>query len=201
MATVVDVPQPIGGQPAVPYPLTAVDYYPMVESAIIPADRPVFLWDGRLFEKMAKEQPHAIAHSKLARILFENIPADRWYVSTENPVELAADKVPLPDLAVIRGRPDDYPATPPKAGDVAMIVQVMDTSLGKDLGSNRQAHAAANVPVYWVVNLRSRSVEVYTEPAPLDREGASPHWRRCRRTGLANRSLSRLRVSTQSVSR
>src|SRR5437764_1195429 len=125
MATAADLTPPADSPFGERYPLAAADYYQMVESGILPPDRRVFLWDGGLFTKMAKKQAHAIAQSKLARVLFREVPPGGWYVSTENPVEVAGDKVLLPDLAVIRGAPDDYPRKPPTAADVALIVEVM----------------------------------------------------------------------------
>jgi Uma2 family endonuclease len=164
VATAIDMATPAERPGGDPYRLNASDYYQMIDSGIIPPGRRVYLWDGRLFEKMAKKQPHAIAHSKLARVLFREVPSDRWYVSTENPVEVAGDKVPLPDLAVVRGDPDRYPTRPPAAADVALIAEIMDTSASKDLGANLLAYARAKIPVYWVINIRSRRIEVYSDP-------------------------------------
>ena len=164
MATAIDMATPAEKPAGDPYRLNASDYYQMIDSGIIPPGRRVYLWDGRLFEKMAKKQAHAIAHSKLARELFREDPSDRWYVSTENPVEVAGDKVPLPDLAIVRGDPDRYPTRPPAAADVELIAEIMDTSASKDLGANLLAYARAKIPVYWVVNIRSRRIEVYSDP-------------------------------------
>jgi hypothetical protein len=159
------------------YLLTAADYYQMVDAGIIPSGRQVYLWDGRLFEKMARKPRHATAHGKLARALFHGVPAHRWYVSSENPVEVADDKVPLPDLAVVRGHPDRSPKRPPVAADVELIVEIRDTSISRDLGANLLAYASAMIPRYWVVNLRSGRVEVYADPVGETgvREGRCPY--------------------------
>jgi len=135
----------------------------MVEEDVFPPGRRVFLWNGSLFEKMAKKQAHAISSSKLGKALFGSL-REGWFLSQECPVEIDGEKVPLPDLSVIRGRPDDYPKRPPTSADVALIVELADSSLAKDLGANLRDYAAARVPVYWVVNLRARRVEVYTDP-------------------------------------
>lgn len=164
MATALDTSESVAEKGAEPYRLTATDYLQLIATGIIPRERPVFLWDGSLFEKMANKQQHAIAYSKLARLLFRDVPSDRWYVSTENPVEVSGDKVPLPDLAVIRGQPDHYPRRPPAASDIELIIEIMDTSASKDLGSHLRAYAKAEIPRYWVVNLPARRVEVYSDP-------------------------------------
>lgn len=157
----------IDGLEGVPYLLSADDYYAMVDSEIIPRDRRVFLWEGRLYEKMGKNQPHAIGQSKLLRSLYRNLPGG-WYLAPENPVEIAGDKVPLPDMAIVRGDPDDYPRRPPTAKDVSLIVEMADTSVRKDTGRGLAGYARALIPIYWVVNLVARRVEVYTRPAVVD---------------------------------
>ncbi len=48
-------PAPSGLPEGEPYKLSADDYFRMVEADIIPPDRRVGLWEGRLYEKMAKK--------------------------------------------------------------------------------------------------------------------------------------------------
>jgi Uma2 family endonuclease len=42
-------------------------------------------------------------------------------------------------------------------------------------GEKLSAYAAAGIPVYWIVNLNSRCVEVYTEPRAADAPGYARH--------------------------
>ncbi|HEX8201635.1 MAG TPA: Uma2 family endonuclease [Isosphaeraceae bacterium] len=146
-----------------PYRLTVEQYCRMIEAGVL-ADAPrVELWEGQLVEKMGKNRPHAIAQAKLNRLLVRLVP-DGWYVAVEEPIALGDDKVPEPDLAVVRGTPDDYPHRPPTGRDVALVVEVADTSLKKDLGTMFIAYAGQAIPIYWVVNLGARRIEVYSEP-------------------------------------
>ena len=52
----------------------------------------------------------------------------------------------------------------PTAADVALLVEVSESTLGQDRGKKRTAYARARIPVYWIVNLVARQVEVYTRP-------------------------------------
>src|SRR5699024_8044571 len=52
----------------------------------------------------------------------------------------------------------------PRARDVAMIVEVADASLSRDRSIKKRVYARAGVPVYWIVNLLDRHIEVYAEP-------------------------------------
>ena len=52
----------------------------------------------------------------------------------------------------------------PGPADVALLVEVAESSLGMDRGEKLRAYARAGIPVYWIVNLVDRQVEVYTDP-------------------------------------
>jgi Uma2 family endonuclease len=73
---------------------------------------------------------------------------------------------PEPDLAVVRGASLDYEDRHPEPAEVALVVEVAESSLTSDREIMGQIYAAAGIPVYWIVNLRGRSrfVEVYTRP-------------------------------------
>ena len=51
----------------------------------------------------------------------------------------------------------------PGAADVALVVEVADSSLAEDR-KMAAIYGGAGVPVYWIVNLVDRQVEVYTDP-------------------------------------
>jgi hypothetical protein len=43
-------------------------------------------------------------------------------------------------------------------------VEVADTSLAQDRGNKKRLYARAAIPIYWIVNLLERQVEVYADP-------------------------------------
>ena len=70
---------------------------------------------------------------------------------------------------VIRGQTRDYLEHHPQARELALVVEVSDSSLRHDQGFKKAIYAAAAIPVYWIINLIDRRVEVYTDPtAPAD---------------------------------
>jgi Uma2 family endonuclease len=46
---------------------------------------------------------------------------------------------------------------------VALLVEVSDTTYLKDSGVKLRKYAAMKIPVYWIVNLSERAVEVFTQ--------------------------------------
>ena len=50
--------------------------------------------------------------------------------------------------------------------DIVLVVEVADSSLAKDRLMGSEVYGPSGIPVYWIVNLVHRQVEVYTEPGP-----------------------------------
>jgi hypothetical protein len=73
-------------------------------------------------------------------------------------------KEPEPDVAIVRGRLEDYSDRHPGPADVWLVIEVADTTLVTDR-FKAQLYAEAGIPVYWIVNLLERVVEVYQDPS------------------------------------
>ena len=61
--------------------------------------------------------------------------------------------------------PSRYERYHPGPQDVALVVEVADASLDRDRSIKKQVYARAGIPVYWIVNLQERRIEVYTDPS------------------------------------
>jgi Uma2 family endonuclease len=70
--------------------------------------------------------------------------------------------VPEPDVKIVRGRSRDYVGRFPTTLDVALVVEVSDSTLPKDR-SLVATYAAEGIPIYWLVNLTDSRVEVYSD--------------------------------------
>ena len=66
----------------------------------------------------------------------------------------------------MRGTIRDYTNRSPSSADVGLIVEVSDSSLLEDR-KVAQVYAASGIPVYWIVNLVERQVEVLSDPSPV----------------------------------
>jgi Uma2 family endonuclease len=147
-----------------PHRMTIDRYQRLVESGVYGSEDPVFLWKGRLVEKTTKGRPHSFTSMSLDRSLDRLIP-EAWHVEHECPLKIGEDSMPEPDLMVVRGSLRDYLQRVPTARDVAMVVEVADSSVAQDSVTKFKAYAADGVPIYWIVNLVSRRIEVYAGPS------------------------------------
>ncbi|MDX2037243.1 MAG: Uma2 family endonuclease [Isosphaeraceae bacterium] len=159
-------PPPLPPATEIPFALTVDLFSRMLEAALIPRDRRVFLRDGGLYEKPAKTKAHGFVGAAVNRAVDRRLP-DGWCLWPESTIVLDAANAPLPDFAVIRGTsPLDYadPERYPTASDVGVVIEVAVASLRDDLTTALELYARASIPAYWVVDVHGRRVLVHTEP-------------------------------------
>jgi Uma2 family endonuclease len=150
------------------YRLSPEQYLAMGDAGILAEDEKVELLEGVIVEKMTQNPPHMVACSLLLRLLTRALPAG-WFLAMQGPVA-TADSLPEPDAVVIRGAERDYLGRRWAASDAGLVVEVSDTTLAFDQGTKKRVYARASCPIYWIVNLVDRRIEVYTEPSgPADR--------------------------------
>ncbi len=145
------------------YRFTVAQYDRMVRDGTIGINERIELVDGLLLRKMGKNPPHVFT-GKLALKLFAQIVAPDWHVAKEDPVVVSAWSKPEPDLSVVRGTERDYATRAITAADVALVAEIADASLASDRSEMANLYAQARIPVYWIINLVDRQVEVFSEP-------------------------------------
>ena len=147
------------------YRLSLKQYEAMVESGVFTARDRFHLINGFLVAKMTQNPPHSTADELCGKVLDRAIP-EGWHVRSAKPIRLP-DQVskPEPDRCVVRGTIRDYSHRSPGPADVALIVEVSDSSLSDDRKLAR-IYGGSGIPAYWIVNLVDRQVEVYTLPYP-----------------------------------
>ncbi len=143
-------------------------YHQMIRLDILTEDDPVELLEGWIIYKMPKNPPHPAA-TKLTLIALEKIVPQGWYVDTQEPITLE-DSEPEPDVAIIQGNTLDYLDRHPSSQNLALVVEIADSSLERDRTIKKRVYARAGIPVYWIVNLVEKQLEVYTEPINLPEE-------------------------------
>jgi Uma2 family endonuclease len=179
------------------YRLSVNQYLQMARAGILTEEDRVELVEGVLVTKMGRNPPHILVTKRIYKALTAAVPRG-WTVSKEDPFE-ALVSVPEPDCLVMRGSDDDYRDRLPEPQDVALVVEVSETSLAQDQQEKKRTYARAAIPVYWIVNLISRRIEVYGDPTGPD---AQPDYHTRRDYGpddevpvvIAGREVGRLAV-------
>ena len=161
MSTVIQTSLPAIGNPPHDTRRFSIDEFEAVAEVI--GDN-VELLDGYIVEREDVKPSHVLITGRL-KLRLEMVLPPGWFVRKEEPLSIPDASQPRPDLAVVRGGLEDYPDRHPGPADTAMVAEVSDASLAHDQGEKRLIYARAGIPVYWVVDLKARQVEVYSRPA------------------------------------
>ena len=169
-----EVPRPGERSVAVPtnpiWRLSVPQYHHMIHTGILTDDDPVELLEGWLVTKMPKNPPHRIA-TRLTREAIARILPAGWYVDSQEPITLA-DSEPEPDVVIVHGATQQYLDRHPSPRDVGLVIEVSDATLLRDRTLKQRLYATAGIPIYWIINLPERQVEVYTAPSgPAEEPG------------------------------
>ena len=144
--------------------ISAEEYLRMGEAEVFGHEARLELIEGEIIEMAPIKPPHAGRVMQLDRLLQRRI-GDRALVSAQGPVLVTGRSVPQPDLAVLKPRADFYTGSLPTVGDVILVIEVSDTSLGFDLETKVPMYARAGIPEVWVVDVNGRGIHVFRHPA------------------------------------
>ncbi len=149
-------------------------YHQMLAAGILKDGDPIELLEGWLVQQMTENPPHRLA-VQLVRVQLERIVPDDWHVQSPHPIT-TSDSEPEPDASVVRGKMRDYKSRHPGPQDIGLMAEVADSSLELDRTTKQRIYARARIPVYWIVNLIDRQIEVFTDPTG---PGRRPRYRQC----------------------
>jgi Uma2 family endonuclease len=135
----------------------------MIEAGILTSEDKVELLEGYVVLKMPRNPPHDGTIQLVSESIRPYTPAG-WAVRVQLTVELS-DSQPEPDIVLARGGPRTYMTRHPTVADVGLLIEVAHTSLLRDQRDKARIYARAGIPVYWIINLVDRRVEVYTQPS------------------------------------
>jgi Uma2 family endonuclease len=140
---------------------TASDFWALAECGVLDGQR-VELILGKIVKMSALSMPHTLSVSSTRRILTRVFGSGYW-VTNEITLNLPKDSVFDPDIAVLRGEQHAWEgrSNPTTA---LLVVEVANTSVSLDRGRKLQVYAAAKIADYWIVNLKTRKLEVYRKP-------------------------------------
>lgn len=136
----------------------------MAETGVLDPDARVELLNGEIIDMSPIGPFHGGIVKRLNRI-FSNTSDGRWIVSVQDPILLAADSEPEPDLALLKPSSDQYISRHPGPNDVLLLIEVVDSPLEVDRGVKLPAYAKAGIPEVWIVNLLESVIEVHREPS------------------------------------
>ena len=154
---------------------TVDEYHRMIDAGILTEDDPVELLEGWVRYKMPRNPRHDTRLDVTKQALMAVLPS-AWWVRDQKAITLS-DSEPEPDLTVVPAPARKYEDHHPGPGEIALVIEVANSTLDFDRVEKSRIYAAAGIPIYWIVNLVDNQVEVFTDPT-----GPCPHPAYRRRT-------------------
>jgi Uma2 family endonuclease len=148
-----------------PFPVrqfTVDEYHLLIQTGILKDDERLELLDGWITPKMPRNPPHDAYIDQVEEALRARLPAG-WRLRVQSAITLSQSE-PEPDIAVVPGPASRYRTHHPGPAEIALLVEVADSSLERDRNDKGPIYAQASIGEYWIVNLVDHIVEVYTSP-------------------------------------
>jgi Uma2 family endonuclease len=145
-----------------PFHWTRTSFRRATEQGVFPEGVRIELIFGNLYPQPPMNRPHAICVSKSEKALTLAFGAD-YSIFSQLPIALSTDGEPMPDMAVVSGKPDDY-ADHPTESDVLLLLEISDSTLAFDQGTKSELYAEVGIAEYWILNVKERTLEVRRNP-------------------------------------
>jgi len=140
-----------------------VDVYERMGASGLLPERGVELLDGLLVEMSPKGDRHYFAVNSLNAQLNDQRRGRYWVNADSLSLRLGPHDEPEPDLALARAT-RSYARERPRPDEIALIIEVADTSLAFDLRDKAAKYALAGITEYWVVDLQDDVIHVFRNP-------------------------------------
>ncbi|MBY0505201.1 MAG: Uma2 family endonuclease [Bryobacteraceae bacterium] len=144
---------------------TRADCRALADTGLLPAR-----WElvqGEIVSKMGTNLPHARI-SKLMDVWLSSVfPTD--HILPTCSIDVAPEDNPTsepePDITVLNRSAGELTQNPQPA-DIALLVEISDSTLDHDLGPKAQLYSRAGIVEYWVVDLKGRRLVAHRDPGP-----------------------------------
>lgn len=144
---------------------TRAEYESLASSGLL-NDQRLELIEGELIDKMGKKPPHVNSVTLLFAWLTGVFGLRRVY--QEAPIDVAPEDNPTnepePDLVVLSSDISAFSHKRPGPGDLLLLIEVAESTLGFDLKTKAGLYARAGIVEYWVLDLTGRQMIVHRDP-------------------------------------
>lgn len=147
-----------------PRPITVDEYYDMDGTGQLQPDARVELIEGEVVHMPPIGSPQGSAVDFLVYLL-HRAADERARVRCQLPVRLSNISEPVPDVAVVKPRPDRYKLSHPTAPDVFLIIEVSHSTLRYDSNVKVPLYARHGIPEVWIVDLKNNKLRTYRSPS------------------------------------
>ncbi len=146
---------------------TLQHYHQMIDVGLLD-DCHVELLNGEIVEMAPEGEPHAYFSHESADYL-KTLLGNRVTIRQGKPITIPdSNSEPELDLAIVQPLGREYLQHHPFLDNIFWLIEFAHSSLAKDTDIKRKIYAAANIPDYWVMDLKKRQLHVFRDPSNGD---------------------------------
>jgi Uma2 family endonuclease len=145
---------------------TVDEYHRLAEIGVLRPDERVELLDGSIVEMSPIGNRHWGRHARISAYLVAAL-GNHAAVIPQGSFPLGRKNEPQPDLAVLAPLQWDDAGRGPTPAEIYAVVELADSSLGKDTGPKLRLYARFGIPDYIVVDLEGDVLVHYHDPHEL----------------------------------
>jgi Uma2 family endonuclease len=135
-------------------------YYQLAEEGILAPDARVELIDGEIIDMPPIGPSHSAVLSRLAALFYRAVTA-QGHVRIQLPVRLDRFSEPVPDLALLRARDDDYSRGHPSPAEALLLIEVSHSTLSFDRNMKIPLYGRHGIPEVWIVDIEGLRVQFF----------------------------------------
>jgi Uma2 family endonuclease len=126
------------------------------------------LIDGELISKMGQNPPHMFFLARILHWLMDAFGRERIYQDASIDVAPGDNPInePEPDLLILKRPCLTLPTANFQPDEIALLVEVSDSSLRYDLTVKAALYARAGIVEYWVLDIPGQRLVVHRDPGP-----------------------------------
>jgi Uma2 family endonuclease len=144
---------------------SADDFLRMVQAGIFAEEDHIELVRGEILQVPPQGPEHRSIKDDLHARLADAYRGRDVHVLNQGPLRAGPEGLPEPDLAILRGRARDYLRRHPEGADTLLVIEIAKSSQPRDRAKATD-YARGGVPLYWLLDLDGRMLDVYSEPDP-----------------------------------
>ena len=141
---------------------TLEEYHQLVDAGLL-AHKPVELIRGEIVEMAPEGQSHAYSSTESGNYLIRLL-GEKATIRPAKPITLPNQSEPEPDVAIVQPLGREYRAHHPYPENIFWLIEYADSTLAKDIGTKADVYAEVNIPEYWVVDLKAKTLIVFRDP-------------------------------------
>jgi len=145
---------------------TVDEYHRLAEIGMLRPDERVELLDGAIVEMSPIGNRHWGRHARISPYLAATLANDAVVVP-QGSFPLGRKNEPQPDLAILAPLQWDEAERGPTPEEIYAVIELADSSLGKDTGPKLRLYARFGIPDYLVVDLDNDVLIHYHDPHEL----------------------------------